>query len=493
MFDRKKRIALICALLIAATPAVVSASEYDVTTGQTIDVVDRQESFEGNSYNITAVTQVDPEDQVTVEVEAPSDKRPTVNLLNKERRIVYSYQDDDPGPTEFQIDVGEYVDSGPGTYALVVQVENDIKSVHPLVVRGYSVSADTPESVTSGEDIEINGEFSQLGDKTYNTIEVVVAAANSDQDPINKTVKIDGTTFSATVSTDELATGSYDVYAVIRGEDSVLGRQKEILGLSSPQLLDIESEETDTAESSSSSSSGSSSGGSAPADTTEDSESETSEPPAQASLVDGPVTRSVADADPDAGGVNVEVNAGPVGQVSFDAPSDAATGEMTVSQSTATTDTFASQFGQDRVKTAVSIEVPAELADTTASVQFQLSDEDLGDTAVDDLQVVKNTAGGSQVLSSSTATENGSVIITARTPGFSEFAVIEAPSETSTPTNEEESAAETTADDGGSDASGGEESDDSADESTDTNTPGFGPLVALIALLAVALSARYKR
>jgi PGF-CTERM protein len=166
---------------------------------------------------------------------------------------------------------------------------------------------------------------------------------------------------------------------------------------------------------------------------------------------------------------------------------------MTVSQSTTTTDTFAAQFGQERVKTAVSIDVPAELANTTATVQFQLSDEDLGDTAVDDLQVVKNTAGGSQVLSSSTATENGSVVITARTPGFSEFAVIEAPSETSSTTDEEESTAETTTDDGGSDASGDEESDEPADESTDTNTPGFGPLVALIALLAAALIARRRQ
>jgi hypothetical protein len=163
-----------------------------------------------------------------------------------------------------------------------------------------------------------------------------------------------------------------------------------------------------------------------------------------------------------------------------------------VSQPSATTERFNSQFGADRVKTAVSITVPESLAETGATIELSLSETDIGDTAPADLQVIKGADSGSQVLSTRVEpTADGSVVITARTPGFSEFAVVAAepdpePETTATePENETETTeTETTVIT--------ESSDGLETESPEDATPGFGALTALVALVVALVTVRAR-
>lgn len=493
MLNKRTQVVIICVLTLAAVPIAVTAADFSISTDETIDVADRTVEQGGNTFEITSVTQVDPSDQITVSVDAPDDADFTMYMYDENQTIVRGYEGS--GSTSFDVPVADHGASEAGTYAFIVQSDGVNEAAHPMVVRGYSVSSNSPGSVTVGDSVSVNGEFTKLRGESFDRIDIVVAATDTDEQVV-KEANIDDETFSASVSTDDLESGSYDVYAVVRGSDEVLGEQ-EILGLSSPQLLQLEENESEnTEENSGGGGGGGGGGGAAPADSTED--EETSDSQEQASLDDGPITRPVTDNDPDQGGVNVPVNAGPITQVSFDISNEDATGELTVSRSSETTETFESQFGADRVKTAVSITVPDTLADTTATVEFTLTGEELDGVTPSNLQVVKSTDGGVQVLSSTTEeTQNGSVSVTARTPGFSDFAVITAPSESepeadsnatvtenATTTNETAETETTT------------ETNSSADAETEPvneETPGFGPVVALIAVVMITLIGTRRR
>ena len=496
--------ALLCLLILVTVPLAVSAADFNISSNQTIDVADRTVERGGNTFEITSITQVDPDEQVTVSVDAPDGTDFTMYLYDENQTIVRGYEG--TGSTDFDIPVADHGASKAGTYAFIVQSDGVNEAAHPLVVRGYSVSTDTPSSVTAGENISVEGEFTQLRGESFDQIDVVVAATETDKQVV-KQAAVDGDTFSVSVPTDDLESGSYDVYAVVRGSSTVLG-QKEVLGLSSPQLLEIEADDgkegssggsggggsggggsgsggdggTDTGatEGESSGDSGGSSGGTGGGTAPTDDTSETAE---QVSLNDGPVTRSVEDADPDQDGINVPVNAGPISRIVFQSAGENTTGEVTVSQSPATTDVFNSQFGASRVKTAVSITVPEALTSTTATVEFHLTKEELNGTAPSELQVVKNAEGGSQVLSSTTSeSADGDIVVTARTPGFSDFAVISAPTNIGATTDEEST---TDNDTNGTKTSGSTSGTNS--ESTDEQVPGFGITVTLIALLITAL------
>jgi len=325
MPEKKLLFALICVFAVLTSVGVVAAAEYEVTSDQTIDVVDRTVQQGGSTFEITTVSQVDPSDQLEVSVDAPADTDFRMYLYDENQTIRRGYEG--TGPTEFTVPVADHGASTAGTYAFVVQSDGVNEAAHPLVVRGYTVTSTPPGSATRGDEVTIDGEFTQIRGEAFEQIDVVVAASDTDEQIVTE-ARVDGETFTTDVSTAELDTGSYDVYAVVRGPDTVLN-EPEILGLSTPQTLEIEQAESDSG----------------------------------------------------------------------------------------------------------------------------------------------NSSGGGGATSTDTTNE----------------------SETSSTTDEEGSTAETTANDGGSNASGDEESNESVDESTDTNTPGFGPLVALIALLAVALSARYKR
>ena len=491
MNHRLISIVVICVLILMATPVVVTAADFDVTTEESINVADRSVEQGGNTYEINSITQVDPTDQITADVDAPSDTDVTMYLYDKNENILRGYEG--TGTTNFNVDIDDHGASEPGTYALVVQSDGIREAVHPLIVRGYSISANAPGSATMGNDISVDGEFTQLRGDQYDQIDIVIAATDTETEVISQS-NIDGETFSTSISTQntELEPGSYDVYAVVRGSDTALGRQ-EILGLSSPQLLEIEADESEDSNDDDGNDDiddggGGGGGGTAPVDSTEEESEETTEDtPKQASLDDGAVSRTITDNNPEQDGMNVPVNAGPVGEVTFESSESDTGGEVTVSKSSTTTETFSSQFGSNRVKTAVSVTVPDSLASTTATVEFRLSEEELGETAPTDLQAVKNTDGGTQVLSSTTeAPSDGGAVVTARTPGFSEFAVITAPAESDSTTTQNDTTNGNT--DETDSTTETESSDTTQSDSTDDGAPGFGLVVAFVALVVTALA-----
>lgn len=178
----------------------------------------------------------------------------------------------------------------------------------------------------------------------------------------------------------------------------------------------------------------------------------------------------------------------------------------------------------DEVVSIYRIDVPAEASDSAATIEFSL-DESALDGADASAVVVEHYDGEEwTALDTSATVEDGEVTVEAETDGFSTFAVTtsgDATEDTSgsdgasdsdgssddtsgsddTSDSGDDSSTDDSEDTSGSDDtsdSGGDSTDESADGSdeettaTEDDTPGFGAVVAVIALVAAAFVARRR-
>lgn len=443
-------VTVLCFCLIA-TPAVGN-SEYDISTDESIDVPDRTIEQGGDTFTITAISQVDPGESISVTADAPSGTDITVYLYDGEQRIVTAREGTGTSTFEFSITAGDVEgDVVSGTYAFVLQHDGTRKAAHPLVIRGYSVDASAPDTATRGETISVSAEIEKLRGQDMESVEVVMA---TDATTIRKSATASGAgTYTAEIDTSDLSAGSYDVYANVRGPDSALG-EKELLGIATPIETRVEADETEEPESGGGGGGGGG-GGAAPADPSTATRTATDHttPSGQTTPEDGSAaterfTTEIVDGAPEEAGVTVNVGGTNLRDVTFADEAVQATGNLTVERSASPPETVATEVGENNVLAWVDIRVPPAARDTPATLRFTLSSSEVGDRAPDSMGVARVTDEGIRLLPVDvTTTADGGLTIEAETPGFSEFAVVSVPSQTTTgePTA---AGAETTATDG---------------------------------------------
>lgn len=442
-------VTVVCFCLIAA-PAVGN-SEYDISTDASIDVPDRTIEQGGDTFTITAVSQVDPGESISVTADAPGGTDITVYLYDRDQRIVTAREGTGTSTFEFSITADDVAgDVVSGTYAFVLQHDGTRQAAHPLVVRGYSVDASAPDTATRGETISVSAEIEKLRGQDMESVEVVMA---SDATTVRKPATASGGgTYTAEIDTSDLSAGSYDVYANVRGPDSALG-EKELLGIATPTETRVEADETEETESGGGGGGGG--GGAAPADpsTPTGTATDHTTPSGQATPGDGSAaterfTTELVDGAPEEAGVTVHVGGTNLRDVTFADEAVRATGNLTVERSASPPETVATEVGEHNVLAWVDIRVPPAARDAPATLRFTLSSSEVGDRAPESMGVARVTDGGIQLLPVDvTTTADGGLTIEAETPGFSEFAVVSVPSQTTTGQTTATSA-ETTATDG---------------------------------------------
>ena len=145
-----------------------------------------------------------------------------------------------------------------GTYAIVVEHDGVIETVHPLVVRGYAVSVDAPSEVAPNSTVNVTVDTSRLRGESLETVQVEVA---NDDSRVSETAEEESdSTYTATIALDDLDSGDYGVYAIVQGSDTAFGRE-ELLGLSDRGSLTIEAAESTTTAAPDTETDGSSGGG----------------------------------------------------------------------------------------------------------------------------------------------------------------------------------------------------------------------------------------
>jgi MYXO-CTERM domain-containing protein len=496
-------IVLLC-LAVASVPFAVADSEYSVTTDRSIEVPDRTVEQGGDTFTITEISRADPSDSISVTADAPDDTDITLYLYNNDRAIVDAREGTGTTTFDFTLENDSGVGYEAGTYAFVLQQDGSREAVHPLVVRGYSVSVESPSAVTTGEEISVSTDVEKLRGDDLENVEVVLA---NEETTLRETASEEGDgTYTTTIETDGLSAGTYDLYATVRGTEQALG-QSEILGLSDPQEVEIEAEDsTETSESASGGAGGGGTSEEAEAETTASSDETTDETTAtdpqdqQSAAVAESITKEIVDEESDTAGVSVNTDTETLTEITFSDGAVQATGDLTVERYSTPSATFTQQFDETDVLTSVNIEVPPAATSSSATLRFTVGSAALGDRQAEHLGVVRAVDGGLQVIPSEVEQTDSGVTVTAETPGFSEFAVvyIEPPAE-STATDTTTTAATP----GGSESTSGAGDDGAITPSTQTGTgseettTGSGPApfvgALVFVLLAVLLGARRRR
>lgn len=237
---------LLCLLLVVAVAvplptagtAESAGDEYDISIANSVDTPSRTVTFQDKDHEVSAVAVADPGESVSVDVTAPEGSY-RVYIYNGDEQIEASKRGEGDGSYSF--DLSNY---DAGTYLVTVYQDGNYEAIHPVVVRGYDVSVDHPSSVTAGNDIDVDVELTQTADvATPDSVEIAVA---DEQDEVNVTAtRESGTTYVATVPTDDLATGNYDVYAGVRIDETAFG-ERAIVGVSGASAVEITDPEPTT-------------------------------------------------------------------------------------------------------------------------------------------------------------------------------------------------------------------------------------------------------
>lgn len=218
---------------VSFSPPASAEGEYAITIEDSIDTPTRNVEVQGATYEVPAIAKANEGDSMDVNIQAPvADQFYRVYLFNSDQQIVKGGFGEGNKTVEFELS-----NLTAGTYVFVVQEQGANQVVHPLVIKGYETSIEAPKSAVSGGDIRVNVAVERLETNiTYERIEVVLTGQG--QQVRTTAVRKDGT-HTATINTQNLTPGSYNVYANVRGEQIVLDEQV-IFGVSDTQTLRIE-------------------------------------------------------------------------------------------------------------------------------------------------------------------------------------------------------------------------------------------------------------
>ena len=204
-------------------------------------------------------------------------------------------------------------------------------------------------------------------------------------------------------------------------------------------------------------------------------------------------SKSISDADSDTPGITVTISQTDVQSITFE--NEDLTGVVSVDQ-LASPPAGAPSLEERPFLTGFEIDTYAECEDQAATIELDVPSDELDTTeaAPGDLVVLRATDDGYQQLETSVVDTAGDVTLAAETSDLGAFVVTtqaddagDQPADTDAdepadvPANEtEEPAADETMN----------ETEEQPSDVTEDGTPGFGPLVAVLALVALALAAR---
>ena len=222
----------------AASPALAqSESPYEITVEGSIDTPTREVNIRDGTYEVSAIAKSTSGSPLDVTVQAP-DESYQVFLYNAEEDAEEAKTADGNATVEFEL-----AELDAGTYMFAVVEGGTVERIHPLVIKGYEASAQVPDSGTVGESFTVEVSTEQIQDNvTADRVEVVVAGQNTQ---IAESASLQGDTYTKTIDTSSFSSGSYRVYANVRGENTEFNQQ-EIIGVSDAHTIELDPENSES-------------------------------------------------------------------------------------------------------------------------------------------------------------------------------------------------------------------------------------------------------
>ena len=238
----RRRLLLIFISLVAITAVVAGDSAYAISGTPSIETPTRNVTFEGQQYTIDAVTRITAEDSVTVTTTVPDGASYDLNLRGPDNQLIMSERL--TGDAEYTF---SYFGSGDaGTYAATIQDDGDTVAVYPIVISGYDVTVTTPDSVEAGAEATITATVSERDVERHSSLDSVQVVVGNDAVVAQQTMaQTTGDEYETTISTAGLEPQAYNVYVVVRGDETVRERA-EILGVSDTVSMTVTADSTAT-------------------------------------------------------------------------------------------------------------------------------------------------------------------------------------------------------------------------------------------------------
>jgi PGF-CTERM protein len=228
----------------ALSPTVDSQSNgYGLTVDGSIDVPTREVTVEGTTYQVDAIATQDGGATYTISVTAPSDSTYALVLKNRDNGEQQTIRN---GLSGDETVTYEMPDFEPSTYYIAID-DGGVQKIHPLIIRGYSVSTTADGTVERGTSVETTLSLSQV-DSSARDVEAVQVVIGNESDMVQVEATETGTAmeYEASVPTDDLSPGTYGLYGVVRGPEEASSGDLEALGVSDRQEVTVESTATPT-------------------------------------------------------------------------------------------------------------------------------------------------------------------------------------------------------------------------------------------------------
>ncbi|WP_277542947.1 hypothetical protein [Haloarcula laminariae] len=237
-----------CILVVVTFSAAgMTAGGYSITDSSAIETPPQTVSYEGQEYTIDSVSRITAGESVTITTSVPSDGSYYINLRGPENQLISS--DENTGDTTTTLSYFGSDDQA-GSYVATIEHDGNTVAVHPIVIAGYDISVSSPNSVKAGQNATISATVTERSVKKHSSLDRVEVVVGNEEIKAQQTMTdVGDDTYETTISTDELDSETYNVYVVVRGDESVRNKA-EILGVSDTVELTVTDAETATTESS---------------------------------------------------------------------------------------------------------------------------------------------------------------------------------------------------------------------------------------------------
>jgi len=241
IISRQNAFVFFCLLLCfgGVVGLAAATSGYELLSDQSIETPEETVEVDDIEFTIDSLVVVSHGESIEVQTTTPSeDDRPRVNLErvtedgNPDRiktTLIRGSED-----VEFTTD-----DLDPGTYVITMS-DGGYQDILPVVIAGYDVAVDHPTTADRKSfDLTIETSSITTTDK-LTTAEVVLW---SEGENYTQTVDVNSDeTVTTTINTAEIPAGEYQIYTAVRSDEVVYGGQQEILGVSEPSTITVDSE-----------------------------------------------------------------------------------------------------------------------------------------------------------------------------------------------------------------------------------------------------------
>ncbi|WP_435100181.1 hypothetical protein [Halorubrum sp. N11] len=249
-FKRCLLLCLLAAMVLLAGGVIAGSADSHVTLTVDDSAPTPAETveFEGENYEIDAITVRDPGNEFTAEVTLPDEEFTTVDFLlyNSDRQIEASKGVSRPDTTEtVTFETDSYA---PGTYMLNVELEGATEQMQPIVIAGYDVAVNHPVESSRDENVDITAEVTPT-ELSSPPAAVEVVVWNESHSQTFEMSQSDDETYTTSIALEQFEAGEYTVNVAALGDETFRGQQ-EMLALEGSSLTIKETTSSDGTDSS---------------------------------------------------------------------------------------------------------------------------------------------------------------------------------------------------------------------------------------------------